>query len=153
MHHGIRCNLFSTPSRGSVYVHLVLSYSVYVLRYFLDHCRQRFVVLPPGRTQGVPRDEQTTDLGSRPVGMRSTAMRPAARRFSTKAASVGGRPGVTRQDEMADAAQKVSSGKSRWQTFMSGVVDTVRPVCSALAPTVMPLLDGPSKRRCAPHAH
>lgn len=48
---------------------------------------------------------------------------------------------------MADAAQKVSSGKSRWQTFMSGVVDTVRPVCSALAPTVMPLLDGPSKRR------
>ena len=75
------------------------------------------------------------------------AMRPAARRFSATAAPMARPGGASRKDEMADAAQKVSSGKSGWQKFMSGVVDTVRPVCAALAPTIMPIIDGPSKRR------
>ncbi len=48
---------------------------------------------------------------------------------------------------MADAAAKVGDGKSSWQRFVGGVVDTVRPVAAKLAPTVMPLLDGPAMRR------
>ena len=48
---------------------------------------------------------------------------------------------------MADAAEKVTSGKSGWQSFMSGVVNTIRPVAAAAWPVVMPILDGPSQRR------
>ena len=48
---------------------------------------------------------------------------------------------------MADAAEKVAGGKSGWQTFMSGVVDTVRPVAARLAPVMMPILDRPAMRR------
>ena len=80
-------------------------------------------------------------------------LRLAGRRFSTAPASaageggpVGGRPGA-RKEEMADAAAKVGDGKSNWQRFVGGVVDTVRPVAAKLAPTVMPMLDGPAMRR------
>lgn len=77
-------------------------------------------------------------------------VRNVTRRFSTKVAGeagpVGGRPG-SRKEEMADAAEKVTSGKSGWQSFMSGVVNTIRPVAAAAWPVVMPILDGPSQRR------
>jgi hypothetical protein len=78
-------------------------------------------------------------------------LRVAGRRFSTASAAgeggpVGGRPGA-RKEEMAEAAAKVGDGKSNWQRFVGGVVDTLRPVTSKLAPTVMPILDGPAMRR------
>ena len=64
-------------------------------------------------------------------------VRNVTRRFSTKVAGeagpVGGRPGA-RKEEMADAAEKVTSGKSGWQSFMSGVVNTIRPVAAAAWP-------------------
>ena len=62
---------------------------------------------------------------------RATA-RAAAERTDT-----GGRPGEVRSEEMKEAADKVQSGKSGWQKFMSALVDGIRPVTSALWPVVM----------------
>jgi len=56
------------------------------------------------------------------------------------------RPGA-RAEEMADAAAKVSGGKSAWQKLMGGVVDVMRPVAAGLSPIIMPILDAPSQSR------
>lgn len=48
---------------------------------------------------------------------------------------------------MAKAANKIQGGKTVWQRTVSGIVDTLRPLTSRLAPVVMPILDAPSKRR------
>jgi isopentenyl diphosphate isomerase/L-lactate dehydrogenase-like FMN-dependent dehydrogenase len=67
----------------------------------------------------------------------------AARACSSQATS--GRPGA-RAEEMEKAADKVQSGKNAWQKTVGGIVDAVRPITSALAPTIMPILDAPYQR-------
>ena len=67
----------------------------------------------------------------------------AARACSSSATS--GRPGA-RAQEMEKAADKVQSGKNAWQKTVGGIVDAIRPITSALAPTIMPILDAPYQR-------
>ena len=67
----------------------------------------------------------------------------AARACSSSATS--GRPGA-RAAEMEKAADKVQSGKNAWQKTVGGIVDAIRPITSALAPTIMPILDAPYQR-------
>ena len=67
----------------------------------------------------------------------------AARACSSSATS--GRPGA-RAEEMEKAADKVQSGKNAWQKTVGGIVDAIRPITSALAPTIMPILDAPYQR-------
>ena len=62
----------------------------------------------------------------------------------------GGRPGAAqRKEEMAEAADKIESGKSAWQRFCGGMVNTLRPVCAAAWAPVMSVLDRPHRRRVA----
>ena len=91
-----------------------------------------------------PAEEPESDLkglSKEELRKRATAKAAAERTDS------GGRPGAARADDMQDAADKVQSGKSGWQKFMSSLVDGIRPVTKALAPGLMPILDAPSQRR------
>jgi len=53
----------------------------------------------------------------------------------------------TRKEKMAAAAKTKEGGKNKWQNFVGGVLDVIRPACSAAWPAVMNVLDAPSKRR------
>ena len=68
-----------------------------------------------------------------------------AARACSSSATTSGRPGA-RAAEMEKAADKVQSGKNAWQKTVGGIVDAIRPITSALAPTIMPILDAPYQR-------
>ena len=75
-----------------------------------------------------------------------SVQKAAAERIA-KSRPKSSRPGFSRSEEIADAAAKVTSGKSSWQRFVGGAVDALRPLTAAAGPIVMPVLDAPSKRR------
>ena len=86
-------------------------------------------------TQRVEQDEisEEAQLSGSELRKQKTA-EAAAKRPKTS------RPGA-RADEMEEAAAKVQGGKSSWQKFVGGVVDTIRPLTAAAAPVMMPILD------------
>ena len=48
---------------------------------------------------------------------------------------------------MEKAAKKITGGRTAWQRLCGGSVDAIRPIMSAMAPIVMPVLDARSRRR------
>jgi hypothetical protein len=84
-----------------------------------------------GRTMRLARHKSTTEAAAAATGGKETDV------------------SAERRAEMDKAAKKVVGGKTLWQRTMSWTVDTLRPVSQAVAPVLMPLLDMPSKRRCA----
>jgi isopentenyl diphosphate isomerase/L-lactate dehydrogenase-like FMN-dependent dehydrogenase len=81
----------------------------------------------------------------KPTG--DVSVQKAAAERIAKSRPKSSRPGFSRSEEIADAAAKVTSGKSSWQRFVGGAVDALRPLTAAAGPIVMPVLDAPSKRR------
>ncbi len=92
-----------------------------------------------GRGLAAVRHLSTGDISAAELRKQKTAEAMAS-------APKSSRPG-DRTEEMAEAADKVQGGKSLWQKFMSTAVAVVRPVAALMAPVVMPILDGPSRRR------
>ena len=74
-----------------------------------------------------------------------------SRRLRAPPALATARRSVTTREERAtvieEAAATKKSGLTTWQKVVGGVVDTLRPVTSALAPVVMPILDKASQQR------
>ena len=62
-------------------------------------------------------------------------------------ADASGESYADRTKEMAAASKAKKASGTAWQRFVGGVVDTIRPVCAALHPTVQPLLDRAAMQR------
>jgi hypothetical protein len=98
---------------------------------------------------GPSRTSLSTEI-SRPDAVKPTgdvSVQKSAAERNAKSRPKSSRPGSSRSEEIADAAAKVTSGKSSWQRFVGGAVDALRPLTAAAGPIVMPVLDAPSKRR------
>ena len=103
----------------------------------------KFLSIGPSRTS------LSTEI-SRPDAVKPTgdvSVQKSAAERNAKSRPKSSRPGSSRSEEIADAAAKVTSGKSSWQRFVGGAVNVLRPLTAAAGPIVMPALDAPSKRR------
>ena len=101
-------------------------------------------------SNGPSRTSLSTEASKRSDAVKPTgdvSVQKAAAERIAKSRPKSSRPGSSRSEEIADAAAKVTSGKSSWQRFVGGAVDVLRPLTAAAGPIVMPILDAPSKRR------
>ena len=104
----------------------------------------KFLSIGPSRTSLSTEASKRSDA-VKPTG--DVSVQKAAAERIAKSRPKSSRPGFSRSEEVADAAAKVTSGKSSWQRFVGGAVDALRPLTAAAGPIVMPVLDAPSKRR------
>jgi isopentenyl diphosphate isomerase/L-lactate dehydrogenase-like FMN-dependent dehydrogenase len=104
----------------------------------------KFLSIGPSRTSLSTEASKRSDA-VKPTG--DVSVQKAAAERIAKSRPKSSRPGFSRSEEIADAAAKVTSGKSSWQRFVGGAVDALRPLTAAAGPIVMPVLDAPSKRR------
>ena len=104
----------------------------------------KFLSIGPSRTSLSTEASKRSDA-VKPTG--DVSVQKAAAERIAKSRPKSSRPGFSRSEEIADAAAKVTSGKSSWQRFVGGAVDVLRPLTAAAGPIVMPALDAPSKRR------
>ena len=104
----------------------------------------KFLSIGPSRTSLSTEASKRSDA-IKPTG--DVSVQKAAAERIAKSRPKSSRPGFSRSEEIADAAAKVTSGKSSWQRFVGGAVDVLRPLTAAAGPIVMPALDAPSKRR------